>query len=77
MDNDTYIVGEPVFNTNSKHFGKVVKVKVDIHPDLIRVEHDRDVSSFVNRDYYWSKELTIKVTPDTPQNRLMIQLKYA
>jgi hypothetical protein len=69
-DNDT------VFNINLFKFGKVTGSRTR-WSDMFRVEEEPPMRLAHRSTYWWSSNLTLKVDPDTPQNRLALQIKYA
>jgi hypothetical protein len=74
--------GDSVFNTKTGYFGKVYSITPERNPYydpiIFRAKHDIDCRPLRGHDIYlWATTLTIKLNPDTPENRLFLKLKYA
>jgi hypothetical protein len=72
--------GDSVFNTKTGFFGKMLQCRdtAEAPYTIVSVEHDLDCRALNHIAVYpWSTNLTIKLDPDTPENRLFLKLKYA
>jgi hypothetical protein len=61
-------IGDIVFNIHNKQFAEITHV---YNESVFAADYDLNVG------HLWPNYTIVVVNPDTPQNRLKIQLKYA
>lgn len=76
---DDFKEGDTVFYTYTKTFGKILDKKlhtgVILFTEVLVCPYDSNFVLLTKRRI-WSKNNCIKLNPDTPENRLFMQLKY-